>query len=205
MFVRQENIYCACAEPHSRFAAVLLLYKLVSILSSRWQISGEDCDLFLSRPILRSGLTYVQPPSLSTYRRDSDIIAEQPLYSYYRVGLRKLQDTERLLLWSRHFATRSPLAAAARNTFLLQLQTNFESFPNNCCISRDCRLTGYFIINMWKCYLLFEFPCISAVGMRKLSPSYSGWCLFQNTLKISIRVQENMSELIIKMFFVAFL
>jgi hypothetical protein len=32
-------------------------------------------------------------------------------------------DTERLLLWSRHFATRSPLAAAARNTFPRQLQT----------------------------------------------------------------------------------
>jgi hypothetical protein len=29
-----------------------------------------------------------------------------------------------------------------------ELQTNFESFPNNCCISRVCRLTGYFIINM---------------------------------------------------------
>jgi hypothetical protein len=27
------------------------------------------------------------------------------------------------------------------------VQTNFESFPNNCCISRDCRLTGYFTIN----------------------------------------------------------
>jgi hypothetical protein len=53
---------------------------------------------------------------------------------------------ERLLLWSRHFATRSPLAAAARYTFRRQLQTNFESFPNNC-ISRDWRLTGYFIIN----------------------------------------------------------
>jgi hypothetical protein len=38
--------------------------------------------------------------------------------------------------------------------------TNFESFPNNCCISRDCRLTGYFIKNMWKCYLLFELLCI---------------------------------------------
>jgi hypothetical protein len=60
-----------------------------------------------------------------------------------------LQDTERLLLWSRHFAKRSPLAKASRNTFPRQLQTNFESFPNNCCISRDCRLTGYFIINMW--------------------------------------------------------
>jgi hypothetical protein len=35
----------------------------------------------------------------------------------------KLQDTERLLLWSRHFATRSPLAAEARNTFQRQLQT----------------------------------------------------------------------------------
>jgi hypothetical protein len=58
-----------------------------------------------------------------------------------------LQDTERLLLWNRHFPTRSPLAAAARNTFPRQLQTNFESFRNNC-ISRDCRLTGYFIINM---------------------------------------------------------
>jgi hypothetical protein len=30
---------------------------------------------------------------------------------------------ERLLLWSRHFATQSPLAAAARNTFPCQLQT----------------------------------------------------------------------------------
>jgi hypothetical protein len=35
-------------------------------------------------------------------------------------------DTERLLLWSRHFATWSLVAAAAaRNTFLRQLQTNF--------------------------------------------------------------------------------
>jgi hypothetical protein len=33
-------------------------------------------------------------------------------------------------------------------TFPLQLQTNFWSFPNNFRISRDCRLTGYFIINM---------------------------------------------------------
>jgi hypothetical protein len=40
---------------------------------------------------------------------------------------------------------------------------NFESFPNNCCASRDCRLTGYFIINMWKCCLLFELLCIWAV------------------------------------------
>jgi hypothetical protein len=61
----------------------------------------------------------------------------QPLHSCYRVGHRKMQDTERLLLWSRHFATRSPLAVAARNNFPRQLQTNFESFPNNC-ISRDC-------------------------------------------------------------------
>jgi hypothetical protein len=52
-------------------------------------------------------------------------------------------------------------AVAARNTFPRQLQTNFESFHNNCCISRDCRLTGYFIINMWKCYLLFELLCIN--------------------------------------------
>jgi hypothetical protein len=36
---------------------------------------------------------------------------------------------------------------------------NFESFPNYWCTSRDCRLTGYFIINMWKCYLLFELSC----------------------------------------------
>jgi hypothetical protein len=48
----------------------------------------------------------------------------------------------------------------ARNTFPRQLQTNFESFSDNCCISRDCRLTGYFIINMLKCYLLFELSCI---------------------------------------------
>jgi hypothetical protein len=57
----------------------------------------------------------------------------------------------------RHFATRSPLAAVARNTFPRRLQTNFESFRNKCCISRDCRLTGYFIINMWKCYFFPSF------------------------------------------------
>jgi hypothetical protein len=50
------------------------------------------------------------------------------------------------------------LHLAARNTFLLQLQTNFKSFPNNYRVSRDCRLTGYFIINKWTCYLLFELP-----------------------------------------------
>jgi hypothetical protein len=38
---------------------------------------------------------------------------------------------------------------------------NFESFPNYWCILRDCRRTGYFIINRWKCYLLFELPCTS--------------------------------------------
>jgi hypothetical protein len=70
---------------------------------------------------------------------------------------------ERLLQWSRHFATLSPLAVPARNTFPRQLQTNFERFPNNCCISRDCRLTGYFIINVWKCYLRFELPCIMCI------------------------------------------
>jgi hypothetical protein len=90
---------------------------------------------------------------------NSETCAEQPLHSCYRAGLRKLQDTERLLLWSRHFATRSLLAAAPRNTFPRQLQTNFDYFPNNCCISRYCMLTGHFIINMWKCYLLFELPC----------------------------------------------
>jgi hypothetical protein len=39
--------------------------------------------------------------------------------------------------------------------------TNFESFPNNSCISHDCSLTGYFIINIWKCYLLFELLFIN--------------------------------------------
>jgi hypothetical protein len=60
-----------------------------------------------------------------------------------------------------------PWRRRPQNTFPRQLQAYFESFPNNCCISRDCRLTGYFIINMWKCYLLFELPCISkyTVGM----------------------------------------
>jgi hypothetical protein len=38
--------------------------------------------------------------------------------------------------------------------------SKLESFPNYWCISRDCRLTGYFIINIWKCYLLLELPCI---------------------------------------------
>jgi hypothetical protein len=75
---------------------------------------------------------------------------------------------ERLLLWSRHFATRSPLAAAARNTSPRQIQTNLESFPNNCCILHDCRLNGYLIINMWNCYLLFELPCISWIWHFKL-------------------------------------
>jgi hypothetical protein len=90
---------------------------------------------------------------------NSETCAEQPLHSCYRVGLRKLQDTERLLLWSHHFVTRSHLAAAVRNTFPRQLQRNFESFSNNC-ISRDCTLAGYFIINTWKCYFLFYLPCI---------------------------------------------
>jgi hypothetical protein len=61
----------------------------------------------------------------------------------------------------------SPLAVA-QNTFTRQLQTSFESFPNNCCISRDCRLTDYFIINMWKCYLLFELPCVMSGGLQVL-------------------------------------
>jgi hypothetical protein len=41
---------------------------------------------------------------------------------------------------------------------------NFKSFPNYWCISRDFRLTGYFIINRWKCYLLFELPCIPGIN-----------------------------------------
>jgi hypothetical protein len=48
-------------------------------------------------------------------------------------------------------------------------QTNFESFPNNRCISRDCRLTGYFIINMWKCYLLFELLCFPSHNLQSHS------------------------------------
>jgi hypothetical protein len=83
-------------------------------------------------------------------------VTSEPTVTWYTI----LQDTERLLLWSRHFATLSPLAAAARNTFPCQLRTNFESFPNNCCISRDCSLTGFFIVSMWKCYLLFNFPVL---------------------------------------------
>jgi hypothetical protein len=65
-----------------------------------------------------------------------------------RKKAKRVLDTDHLLLLRRHFATRSPLAVAARNTFPRKLQTNFESFPNSCCTSRDCRLTGYFIINM---------------------------------------------------------
>jgi hypothetical protein len=83
-------------------------------------------------------------------------VTSEPTITRYTTIVRKtlkVLDTERLLLWSRHFAIQSPLAAA-RNTFPRQIQANFESFPNNCCISRDCRLSGYFIINMWKCYLL---------------------------------------------------
>jgi hypothetical protein len=62
---------------------------------------------------------------------------------------------DRVAKWRLHSKTRS----VSRNTFPRQLQTNFESFPNSCCILRDCRLIGYFRINMWKCYLLFELPC----------------------------------------------
>jgi hypothetical protein len=54
--------------------------------------------------------------------------------------------TERLVPWSRHSATQFPLAATAPNTFSRQLQTNFDSFPNDCCISRDCRLIGYWLL-----------------------------------------------------------
>jgi hypothetical protein len=98
---------------------------------------------------------------------NSETCAEQSLHSCYRVGLPKLQDTKRLLLWSHHFATRSPLAAAAaRNTFPRQLHTNFESFPNNCCVSRDCRLTGSFIISIWKCCILLEMPCIRQIPIN---------------------------------------
>jgi hypothetical protein len=57
------------------------------------------------------------------------------------------------------------LQATARNTFPRQLQTNFESFPDNCWKSRDCRLTGYFIICekvlssffFLKCPLVYNF------------------------------------------------
>jgi hypothetical protein len=46
--------------------------------------------------------------------------------------------------------------------------TNFESFPDNCCISRDCRLSGCFIMNTWKCYLLLELPCIQFLRPCKM-------------------------------------
>jgi hypothetical protein len=36
----------------------------------------------------------------------------------------------------------------------LNYKQTFQNFPNNC-ISRDCS----FIINMLKCYLVFELPC----------------------------------------------
>jgi hypothetical protein len=59
-------------------------------------------------------------------------VTSEPTITRYTTIVRKTLkvclDTERLLLWSRHFATRSSLAAAARNTFPRQLQTNFESF-----------------------------------------------------------------------------
>jgi hypothetical protein len=55
---------------------------------------------------------------------------------------------------------------------------NFESFPNYWCISRDCRLTGYFIINVWKCYLLFELPCMSSkCGWGRIYSKGSCWLL----------------------------
>jgi hypothetical protein len=73
-----------------------------------------------------------------TFSQVCNEVTSEPTITRYTTNVRK----------SRHFAARSPLAAAARNAFPRQLQTNFESFPNNCCISRDCRLTGYFIKNM---------------------------------------------------------
>jgi hypothetical protein len=45
--------------------------------------------------------------------------------------------------------------ASIKNKLWWNRKSYFESFPNNCCISRDCRQTGYFIMNMWKCHLLF--------------------------------------------------
>jgi hypothetical protein len=88
---------------------------------------------------------------------------------------------DRVSKWRLHSKRRSVCcriqnAAAARNTILRQLQTNFDSFPNNCWISHDCRLTGYSIINMWKCYLLFELLCIpSLCGASNLL--WSPWSL----------------------------
>jgi hypothetical protein len=103
-------------------------------------------------------------------------VTSEPTITWCKTIVRKTLNSR---LATRHFATRSPLAAAARNTFPRQLQTNFDSFPNNC-ISRDCRLTGYFIINVWKCYLLFVLPCILNKHSRKAnngrSSSLKVWC-----------------------------
>jgi hypothetical protein len=67
---------------------------------------------------------------------------------------------------------------------MLSYNLNFESSPNNCCISRDCRLTGYFIINMWKCYLLLELSCIRNITIHKPNKSmfltYIIWLLNLN-------------------------
>jgi hypothetical protein len=115
-----------------------------------------------------------------THSRVYNEVTSEPTITRYTTIVRKtlkvsvLPDTERLLLWSRHFATRPPLAAVARNSFPRQLQTNFQSFPNNCWTTRDCRLAGYSIINMWKCYLLFELLCISENSIQRFAPDLLG-------------------------------
>jgi hypothetical protein len=51
-------------------------------------------------------------------------------------------------------------AAVARGDHVAKWRQTLRVLTFVVFISRDCRLTGYFIINIWKCYLLFELPCI---------------------------------------------
>jgi hypothetical protein len=100
-------------------------------------------------------------------------------------------ENERLLLWSRHFATRSPLAAAARNTLPRQLQTNFESFPNYCRISRDCRLL---VTSLWTCEsVTFFLNCPVVFWQAK-----SDWWLLpaMNPEAVSVQIISNSSAVV---------
>jgi hypothetical protein len=65
----------------------------------------------------------------------------------FRAAAKGILYAERFLLWSRHFATQSPLAAAARNTFPRQLQT-FRVFPT---IVVHRVILGPLVTSLWIC------------------------------------------------------
>jgi hypothetical protein len=64
-----------------------------------------------------------------------------------------------LSTWCVPYDTRCPMLSVYYN---FKVYT-FESFSSNWRISHDCRLTNYFLINISKCIILFELPCICIV------------------------------------------